>query len=95
MDGQALSLKKKSQKEDILQNYIRCREKQQSCDGRGWGWGHVALHFALLKPLAFYWSAGFGTFLQVSALASHWLEDFANFTPTPEENAITAPTTLS
>jgi hypothetical protein len=24
--------------------------------------------------------------LQVSALASHWLEDCANFTPTPEEN---------
>jgi hypothetical protein len=23
--------------------------------------------------LASYWSAGFGTFLQVSALASHWL----------------------
>jgi hypothetical protein len=31
-------------------------------------------------------SAGFGTFLQVSANNSHWLEDFANFTPTPEEN---------
>jgi hypothetical protein len=25
---------------------------------------------------AFYWSAGFGTFLQVSALASYWLDDF-------------------
>ncbi len=25
--------------------------------------------------LAFYWSAGFGTFLLVTALASHWLED--------------------
>ena len=36
--------------------------------------------------LASYWSAGFGRFLQVSALASHWLEDCANFTPTPEEN---------
>ncbi len=24
--------------------------------------------------VASYWSAGFGTFLQVSALASHWLE---------------------
>jgi hypothetical protein len=33
-----------------------------------------------------HWSAGFGRFLQVSALASHWLEDCANFTPTPEEN---------
>jgi hypothetical protein len=29
---------------------------------------------------------GFVDFLQVSALASHWLEDCANFTPTPEEN---------
>jgi hypothetical protein len=29
---------------------------------------------------------GFGTILQVSALASHWLEDCANFTPTPEVN---------
>jgi hypothetical protein len=35
--------------------------------------------------LAYYWSAGFGTFLQISALASHWLEDCANCTPTPEE----------
>jgi hypothetical protein len=42
----------------------------------------------VLSPgfLAFYWSAGFGTFLQVSALASHWLEDCTNFTPTPGEN---------
>ncbi len=29
---------------------------------------------------------GFGRFLQVSALASHWLDDCANFTPMPEEN---------
>jgi hypothetical protein len=29
---------------------------------------------------------GFGTFLQVSALDSHWLEDCANSTPTPEEH---------
>jgi hypothetical protein len=29
---------------------------------------------------------GFGTFLQRSALASLWLEDCANFTPTPEES---------
>jgi hypothetical protein len=36
--------------------------------------------------LASYWSKGFGRFLQVSALASHWLEDCANFTLTPEEN---------
>jgi hypothetical protein len=36
--------------------------------------------------LASYWSARFGRFLQVSALASHWLEDCANITPTPEEN---------
>jgi hypothetical protein len=35
---------------------------------------------------AFNWSSGFGIFLPVSALASHWLEDCANFTPTPEEN---------
>jgi hypothetical protein len=42
----------------------------------------------VLSPgfLAFNWSAGFGPFLQVSALASHWLEDCANFTPTQEEN---------
>jgi hypothetical protein len=36
--------------------------------------------------LASYWSAGFGTFIQISALTSHWLEDCANVTPTPEEN---------
>jgi hypothetical protein len=36
--------------------------------------------------LAFYWTSGFGTFLQVSALASDWLKDYANFTQTPEEN---------
>jgi hypothetical protein len=36
----------------------------------------------VLSPgvLTFYWSAGFGTFL-----TSQWLEDCANFTPTPEE----------
>jgi hypothetical protein len=27
-----------------------------------------------------------GTFLLVFVLASHWLEDFANFTPTLEKN---------
>jgi hypothetical protein len=36
--------------------------------------------------LASYWSAKFGTFLQVSALASHWQEDCANFPPKPEVN---------
>jgi hypothetical protein len=36
--------------------------------------------------LASYLTAEFGRFLQVVALASHWLEDCANFTPTPEEN---------
>jgi hypothetical protein len=44
------------------------------------------------------WSAGFGTFLQVSALPSHWLvEDCANFKATPEENKTTntAPNTHS
>jgi hypothetical protein len=30
--------------------------------------------------LASYWSAG------ISALASYWLEDWAIFTPMPEEN---------
>ncbi len=33
------------------------------------------------RDLVSYWSAGFGTFLQISAPASHWLEDCANFTP--------------
>ncbi len=36
--------------------------------------------------LASYWSAGFGRFLQVSALSSDWLADCANFTLTPGEN---------
>jgi hypothetical protein len=36
--------------------------------------------------LASYWSAGYGRFLQVSALASHWLADCANFTPMPKEH---------
>jgi hypothetical protein len=35
---------------------------------------------------ASFWSAGFETFFQVSTLASHWLEDCANFTPTAKEN---------
>jgi hypothetical protein len=30
-----------------------------------------------------YW---IGAFLQASNLASHWLEDCANFTPTPEKH---------
>jgi hypothetical protein len=33
---------------------------------------------------AFNWSAGLGTFLQVLALASHWLKDCAKFSSTPE-----------
>ncbi len=33
-----------------------------------------------------YCSAGFGNFLQVSALASPWLKGCLNCTPTPEEN---------
>jgi hypothetical protein len=36
--------------------------------------------------LVSYWSEGFGTFLQVSALVSHWLKDYVNFSPTLEEN---------
>jgi hypothetical protein len=36
--------------------------------------------FSLL--LIAYWSAGFGTFLQATALASHWLEDFWDGTQT-------------
>jgi len=39
-------------------------------------------------------SAGFGTFLLVSALAFHWLEDCANFTPKLGENNPFQPTTL-
>jgi hypothetical protein len=44
--------------------------------------------YLVLSPgfLDSYWSAGFGTFLQVSDLASHWLKDCANCTPTPEKN---------
>ena len=45
----------------------------------------------LIQVLDAYWSAGCGTFLQVSALASHWLEDCANYTPTPEENDTNSP----
>jgi hypothetical protein len=40
--------------------------------------GHVSGVFD-----ASYWSAGFGTFFQVSPHASRWQEDC---TPTPEEN---------
>jgi hypothetical protein len=38
--------------------------------------------------LVSYWSAGFGTgtFLQVSALATYWLEVCAYSLPTPEKN---------
>jgi hypothetical protein len=32
--------------------------------------------------LAFYWSAGLGTCLQALALASYWLDDFTDVTPT-------------
>ncbi len=42
--------------------------------------------------LASYWLTGI--FLQVSVLATYWLEDCANFTPTLEENTNAAPTTL-
>jgi hypothetical protein len=39
-----------------------------------------------LAFLAFNWSAGFGAFLQVSALASHWLDDCVIFMPTLEKS---------
>jgi hypothetical protein len=39
------------------------------------------------------WSAGFGTFLQVSTLASHWLEDCANVRQRWRKMTNTAPTT--
>jgi hypothetical protein len=32
--------------------------------------------------LASYWSAGLGTYLQALALASYWLDDFTDVTPT-------------
>jgi hypothetical protein len=41
------------------------------------------------------WSAGFGTILQVSALASHWLESCASCRLKPKENDNKAPITLS
>jgi hypothetical protein len=44
--------------------------------------------------LVYYWSAGSGRFPQVSAIAFHWLEDCANFMPTPEDTTNTSPTTL-
>jgi hypothetical protein len=34
----------------------------------------------------FHWASESGTFLQVSALDAHWLEECANFTPTLEKN---------
>jgi hypothetical protein len=59
----------------------------------------VCVGGGVLSPgfLASYLSAGFGRFLQVLALASHWLEDCVNFTPTPEKSygTNTAPTTVS
>jgi hypothetical protein len=45
--------------------------------------GLSGLH--LIQVLCFIWSEGFGRFLHVSVLASHWLEDCANFTLTPDE----------
>ncbi len=53
------------------------------CRGRG-----QFLNFLAMFPgfLASYWSAGFGTLLQVSAFALHWLEDCENFTPTSKDN---------
>jgi hypothetical protein len=42
--------------------------------------------YGVLGFLAYYWLAGFGTFLQAPVLASYWPEDCANFAPTPEEN---------
>ncbi len=46
----------------------------------------VCVGLIMLGFLAAYWSVEFKTILQVLAFASHWLEDCANFTPTPEAN---------
>ncbi len=40
--------------------------------------------YLVQASLLLIWPAGFGAFLHVSALASHWLEDCANFTPMAE-----------
>jgi hypothetical protein len=52
---------------------------------------------SVLSPgfLASYWSAAFGTFLQVSALASHWLDDVQIVRQRWRKMTNTAPTTLS
>jgi hypothetical protein len=39
----------------------------------------VRVCVGLTMLAASYWPAGFGRFLQVSALSSHWLADCANF----------------
>jgi hypothetical protein len=39
---------------------------------------YVGLIMLVQVSFASYWSAGFGTFLQVSAVVSHWLEDTTN-----------------
>ncbi len=51
----------------------------------------------VLSPsfLAFYWSSGFGRFLQVSTLASHWLKACAYLRHRRRETTNTAPITLS
>ncbi len=40
----------------------------------------MQVYVGLIGIVSSFWSAEFETFLQVSALASHWLEDCANFT---------------
>ncbi len=52
---------------------------------------HWLVSWRVLSPgfLASYWSAGFGTFLQVSAFASHWREDCANCTVHQRQRKIT------
>jgi hypothetical protein len=51
----------------------------------------------VLRPgfLDSYWSAGFGTFIRVSALASHWLETVQMVRQSQRKMTNTMPTILS
>jgi hypothetical protein len=49
-------------------------------------WLNKVSDMYLIQVSLLFIAAGFGIYLQVLVLASHWLEDCANFTPTPEEN---------
>jgi hypothetical protein len=71
---------------------ILCWATKNSLRGTSWlmqvcvGFNNVTGEYLVQVSLLLIGQQGLGHFFRILTLASLWLEDCANFTPTPEEN---------